>query len=287
MFWLNYQKKIMTIEECLNNSIKKLLKSKSPKCDVEVLLSFVIKKKKSFLICYRDKNLSKEEEKKFNNLLKRRIQGEPISYLTGTKEFWSLPLLVNPYVLIPRQDSEILVEEVLNKSNKCSLSVLDLGTGSGALSLALASSRPNWNILGVDINNEAISIAAYNAKQLGLKNVKFIQSNWFSSIGNNTFDFIISNPPYLSSKEIKLFSENIKFEPLNSILSGDNGLKDIKHIILNSQQYLNRNGWLVIEHGWKQKKLVKKLFKENAYIHIYSRKDYGRNDRIVVGKKNF
>lgn len=276
----------MTIDECLKNSIKKLLTSKTPKCDVETLLCFVIKKPKSFLICYNDQHLSIEEEKIFNNLLDRRIKGEPIAYLIGKKEFWSLPLLVNRYVLIPRQDSEILVEEVLSKkSNKCDLKVLDLGTGNGALALALASSRPNWKILGVDISKEAINIAQYNSKKLRLTNVTFIQSDWFSSVSNFDFDFVISNPPYLSSKEIKLFSEDIKFEPLNSILSGKSGLENIQHIVFNSRNFLKRNGLLLIEHGWKQKRLVKQIFKENCFSNVYSIKDYGQNDRVVIGKK--
>jgi len=276
----------MTIDECLKNSIKKLLTSKTPKCDVETLLCFVIKKPKSFLICYNDQHLSIEEEKNFNNLLNRRIKGEPIAYLIGKKEFWSLPLLVNRYVLIPRQDSEILVEEVLSKkSNKCDLKVLDLGTGNGALALALASSRPNWKILGVDISKEAINIAQYNSKKLRLTNVTFIQSDWFSSVSNFDFDFVISNPPYLSSKEIKLFSEDIKFEPLNSILSGKSGLENIQHIVFNSRKFLKRNGLLLIEHGWKQKRLVKQIFKKNCFSNVYSIKDYGQNDRVVIGKK--
>ncbi|QTM69318.1 peptide chain release factor N(5)-glutamine methyltransferase [Buchnera aphidicola (Hormaphis cornu)] len=274
----------MTIEECLNNAIRKLLNSSSPKCDAEVLLSFVMNKSKSFLMSYYDKVLSLEEEIRFSNLLQRRLKGEPIAYLTGIQEFWSLPLTVNPSVLIPRPDSEILIEEVLIKSNKCHLNILDLGTGCGALALAIARSRPNWNILGVDIFKKAIRTAIYNSKKLKINNVHFVQSNWFSKIPCYTFDFIISNPPYLSSKEVRLFRKNIKYEPLSSFLSGNQGFKDIYYIICNSRKYLRKQGWLFIEHGWKQKRIVQKLFKENNFSYVYSRKDYAKNDRVTAGK---
>ncbi|BBI01153.1 release factor glutamine methyltransferase [Buchnera aphidicola (Nipponaphis monzeni)] len=276
----------MIIKDCLNLSIKKLISSSTPQCDAEVLLSFVLKKNRSYLMCYYDKQITSKEQMLFEKLLLRRMQGEPVAYLIKRKDFWSLSLKVDKGVFIPRPETELLVELVLNwKRNKIS-KVLDLGTGCGAIALALAASKINWSILGIDRNKKAIKLSKYNLSRLKLYNVKFLYSNyWFSKVKYLQFDFIVSNPPYLSKSEFILFNKNIRYEPINSLVSNIEGLYDIMYIIHCSKQYLVNEGWLFLEHGWKQKDIVKKLFKKNGFKNILSFKDHAQKDRVVCGQK--
>ncbi|WMY97753.1 MAG: peptide chain release factor N(5)-glutamine methyltransferase [Arsenophonus sp.] len=233
--------------------------------------------------------MHKKKLKKLNFLLKKRYIGYPISYITKKKEFWSIPIYVSKKTFIPRPETESLVEQSLilinnNKKNK----ILDLGTGTGAISLALAKELKKSQITGVDISHHAIKIAKYNSRLLKIKNVNFYQSNWFSKISKNSkFNIIVSNPPYISSSNVSLELNDIRFEPKIALISKNNGLKDIEIIINNATFYLKNKGWLLIEHSEFQKKRVQFLFRKYKYKNILSIKDYNNFDRITIGKYQY
>ncbi|AYN24871.1 peptide chain release factor N(5)-glutamine methyltransferase [Buchnera aphidicola] len=274
----------MNIRYFLKKATKMLSHCDNPRYEAEILLSHVLKCTRVSIIINDEIILSKKQCKKLNNFIYRRSIGEPIAYIIGKKEFWSLSLCVSYKTLIPRPDTEILVERVLSRMNKNFESILDLGTGSGAIALALASICSNWDITGVDNSNEALKIANINALKLNLENVRFFYSDWFSHI-NKKFHIIVSNPPYVSIKEINLLKKDLFYEPFNALISKKDGLLDIELIIQQARQHLFYKGWLLIEHGWKQKLKVQFLFKKYNFFYIESFKDYGGNDRITLGQK--
>ncbi|QCI20909.1 peptide chain release factor N(5)-glutamine methyltransferase [Buchnera aphidicola (Hyperomyzus lactucae)] len=274
----------MNIQQWIKRSIKKLSNVDNPQYEAELLLSYVSRCDRSFIITSDNIELSHEQNEHLNDLIYRRSLGEPIAYIIEEKEFWSLSLRVSYDTLIPRPDTEILVECVLSKIHSKSTSILDLGTGCGAISLALASTCSDWNIIGIDKSEKALNIANINAIKLNLKNVSFFFSNWFSHI-NQKFNIIVSNPPYISKKELDFLKKDIFFEPWDALISNNNGLSDIENIIKQSNHYLFIGGWLLIEHGWKQKSQVQSLFKKYNFFEIESYQDYGGNDRVTVGKK--
>ncbi|CAL4042605.1 peptide chain release factor N(5)-glutamine methyltransferase [Buchnera aphidicola] len=254
------------------------------KLEAEVLLTGIIKKSKTWLIIHEECQLHMKILKKLNNLLKRRMLGEPIAYLLGKKEFWSLTFFVSKFVLIPREDTEVLVEYSLKKMNNSPCKILDLGTGCGAVALSLAKTRPDCDITGIDCITEAVNLAKYNANRLKIKNVNFFYSNWFSIFSIEKFDIIVSNPPYIKLDEIDLLERDIFFEPFVSLISSNNGLSDIEYIIKNAKKYLTHSGWLLLEHGYNQKNEVQNIFKYYDFLEIASYKDYSGNDRITIGR---
>ncbi|ABJ90589.1 peptide chain release factor N(5)-glutamine methyltransferase [Buchnera aphidicola] len=276
----------MNIITWLSYARKKLSNSLTAKLDSEVLLCFVLKISKKDLFYKNKKKIKIKYLLILNNFLFRRVLGEPIAYIIKKKEFWSLSLFVSSYVLIPRPETEILVEQVLLKVSSTKNSILELGTGSGAISLALASENSQLKIIGTDISLYALLIAKYNADKLNLNNVKFIYSNWFQNIPIKKFHIIVCNPPYLSRKDFKNSCSNISFEPYSALVSGNSGIECIEYIIKNSFQYFVSSGWLYIEHCYKQTKLVHNIFKNNFFINIVSVKDYSNRNRITYGYLN-
>ncbi|QCI21488.1 peptide chain release factor N(5)-glutamine methyltransferase [Buchnera aphidicola (Hyadaphis tataricae)] len=275
----------MNIKNWLNNAIKILSNVDEPKYECELLLSYVLGCARSFICVSENIKISKHQYNYLNFLIHRRSLGEPIAYIFKEKEFWSLSLTVSYDTLIPRPDTEILVEQAISKINSTHSSILDLGTGCGAISLALASTCSTWMINGIDKSEKALKIARINASKLNVKNVSFFFSDWFSSV-NKKFNIIVSNPPYVSKKEFFFLKKDIFFEPFTSIISKKNGISDIQNIIKTAQKYLFSKGWLLIEHGSKQKIQVQKLFKRYNYVSITSYKDYGGNDRVTIGQKH-
>ncbi|XBC44524.1 MAG: peptide chain release factor N(5)-glutamine methyltransferase [Buchnera aphidicola (Schlechtendalia peitan)] len=278
----------MNIESWLHIAylqLKSINNNNNAKLDSEILLSYVFNKDISWLISNSDLELTANILKVLDNLLKRRMYGEPIAYLIKKKEFWSLPFVVSKFTLIPRPDTEILVENTLTRLNNCTYKkILDLGTGCGCIALALASMKLDCCITGVDCVRESIEIAKKNAKILQFNNVIFFHSFWFSFV-NDTFDIIVSNPPYISLNEVKNLDNELLFEPLIALISSENGLGAIRHIIKNAKTYLKNMGWLLIEHGWMQKECVQKLFKRYNFFNIGTYQDYSGNNRVTVGQK--
>lgn len=256
--------------------------SETPALDAEILLGNVLDKPRSYLHVHGDDKLTQEQHNDFHRLIERRLAGEPIAYLLGVKEFWSLALDVNPEVLIPRPDTELIVEVVLQQFVESGLKMLDLGTGSGAIALAVASERPDWDIYATDVSFKAIELANSNAEKLGINNVSFIESDWFAAIPDMKFDIIVSNPPYIAASDPEL-SVTTAFEPKRALISGDNGLADIKIIIAESYDRLNESGMLLLEHGFKQGEDVRELLQQHGYQDIKTYQDLAGHDRVTVG----
>lgn len=256
--------------------------SDSSKLDTEILICFVIAKARSFLLTWPEHKLSTSQAKQFAELMLRRVQGEPIAYIVKLREFWSLPLQVSPATLIPRPDTEVLVELVLTHHRAARLSCLDLGTGTGAIALALASERPQWQIEAVDYSNEAVALAKSNADNLALTQVNIYQSDWFNQVAEDKrFDIIVSNPPYIDENDHHLNEGDVKYEPKTALVAADNGLADIKIIACHALNFLKPGGFLYIEHGFEQSKMVQIILADLAYSEIQTMKDYSHNDRVT------
>ncbi len=278
---LSIQAAIKSATEQLNIS-----GSDSPSLDAAVLLCHVLGKPRSYLLTWPERLLTPDESDNFQSLLTRRLTGEPVAYIVGEREFWSLPLRVSPSTLIPRPDTERLVELALEKipenSNGC---ILDLGTGTGAIALAIASELPLVNVVGVDIRSEAKELASENAELLGIQNVSFSQGSWFSSIDKGMkFACIVSNPPYIDANDPHLKRGDVRFEPLSALVAEEKGMRDLSYIAEEARSYLSDGGWLLMEHGFAQGKLVRDTLSSLGYIDVTTEKDYAGNDRVTVGR---
>ena len=257
--------------------------SDSAKLDAEILLSFVLEKERSYLITWPEKLLNDEDLHHFLQLLFCRIQGEPIAYLTGIKEFWSLPLKVSKATLIPRPDTETLIETVLEQhQDSGGIRCLDLGTGTGAIALALASENAHWKIDAIDFSLEAVKLAKVNAKICNISNVNIFQSDWFSQVDSNKkYDLIVSNPPYIDCDDINLTQGDVRFEPESALIAKDNGLADIKHIAEIARQFLFKQGQLYFEHGYEQGKAVRDILERFGFENAQTVQDLNGHDRIT------
>ena len=270
----------MRIEDALTWAKFLLSTSDSALLDAQILLAHVLQKETVYLMTWPERDLTSEQKQRFEALVEERINGMPVAYLTGTREFWSLPLKVNNSTLIPRPDTEILVETALKYCTPQSC-ILDLGTGTGAIILALASELPNSRCLGVDYNESAVALAIENSVSLNIKNVTFKQSNWFENI-DTQFDVIVSNPPYIDATDKHLKQGDVRFEPLSALVAKDKGFSDIRLIAEQAMHYLNDNGTLIIEHGFEQGAEVRHIFASLGDENINTIKDYGHNERITV-----
>ena len=206
-----------------------------------------------------------------------------MAHLTGVREFWSLPLFVSPATLIPRPDTECLVEQALARLPASACRIVDLGTGTGAIALALASERPDCDVTAVDRMPDAVALAIRNTQHLGINNVRVLQSDWFSALQGQQFDMIVSNPPYIDEQDPHLALGDVRFEPLTALVAGDHGLADIVHIIEQSKHMLTPGGYLLLEHGWQQGQAVRDAFTRGGYQAVETCRDYGGNERITLG----
>lgn len=254
--------------------------------EAEIILEKVINKTRVQLLTYGNTLLNQYTIITLKSLIARRIKGEPIAYLIGEQEFWSLKLKISPGLFIPRTDTECLVEHTLNLLSvpRCA-KVLDLGTGIGTIALALASERPYWNITGTDIQIKALHFACQNKKFFNFKNVKFTYSYWFRYLKNKKFNLIVSNPPYIDAHDSYLLKKNMMFEPKTALISNNAGLSDLTIICQNSIKYLYPNGWLILEHGWTQGKYMRQLFHKLGFINIYTIHDHHNCERVTYGQK--
>lgn len=266
--------------------------SESPSLDAQLLLMHVLGCDRARLMGWPEQVLTPDQNKRYRQLLEQRAEGHPVAHLTGIREFWSLPLEVNSSTLIPRPETECLVEAALDRvysvlKQKPGVEILELGTGTGAISLALASELPDSTILATDKLDEAVALAVRNRNCLGLDRVEIVQSDWFKSIPKNrTFDVIVSNPPYIDATDPHLEQGDVRFEPATALVSGENGLADIEHIIREGVHYLNQGGWALLEHGHLQGEPVRELFRKFGYQHIHTSRDYANLDRITLAQFN-
>lgn len=259
--------------------------SPTAQLDTELLLAFVLDKPRSYLYAWPDKTVDEAHVAAFMALVERRQRGEPVAYLLGRQGFWTLDLEVAEHTLIPRADSELLVETALQLADDSSVrKVLDLGTGTGALALALASERPLWSVTGVDRIESAVALAQSNQRHLQLTNVQFLHSHWFSALSGQRYDLILSNPPYIAANDPHLQQGDVRFEPLSALVSGVDGLDDIREIIVQAPNYLTAAGWLLLEHGFDQAHAVRQLLGGAGFIDVYSRRDLSGHERISLGR---
>ncbi|TMP28034.1 peptide chain release factor N(5)-glutamine methyltransferase [Pseudoalteromonas rubra] len=259
--------------------------SESAKLDAEVLLLHVLQKTRSYLFAWPEAELSEAQYQRFESLIARRRSGEPVAHLTGEREFWSLPLYVNNSTLIPRPDTETLVEQALALPLSEQAKVLDLGTGTGAIVLALASEQPGWQLTGVDFSDEAVALAEKNRQRLGFDHVEIRQSDWFSALADQCFDLIVSNPPYICEADEHLSQGDVRFEPLSALVAPDQGYADIRHIIEQAQAHLASDGYLMFEHGYQQAAGVQQIFAQMNYRNILTIKDMAGCDRVTMAQK--
>ncbi|MEI8707160.1 peptide chain release factor N(5)-glutamine methyltransferase [Pseudoalteromonas sp. B62] len=258
--------------------------SESAKLDAQVLLLHILQKPRSYLFTWPEHELNAKQQQQFNTFCQRRLNGEPVAHITGQREFWSLSLEVNATTLIPRPDTETLVEQALEVAVPATAKVLDLGTGTGAIALALGSEMADWQIIAVDRVSDAVALATRNQQRLAINNVHVKQSNWFSELHGEKFNLIVTNPPYIESSDIHLNQGDVRFEPLSALVADDCGMFDIKQIITQSRDYLLSNGYLLIEHGFEQGEAVRHFFEKMAFINIKTVKDFGNNDRVTLAQ---
>ncbi|MBV7300093.1 peptide chain release factor N(5)-glutamine methyltransferase [Enterovibrio paralichthyis] len=275
----------ISIEHALRDAALLLAQhqSPSPKIDASVLLCHVLDKPSSYLYTWSDKLLTDEEEAAFNALLARRKLGEPVAYIIGYRDFWSLRLNVEPSTLIPRPDTERLVELALERLPQGEGTVLDLGTGTGAIALAIASERKDIGVTGVDLRDEAVALAKRNQLANGISNAAFLQSSWFDNVPAQRFTMIVSNPPYIDPEDPHLSQGDVRFEPKSALIADDQGLADIRHICQHSPEYLADGGWLLIEHGYDQGEKARAIFADAGFSDVETVQDYAGQDRVTLG----
>ncbi len=274
------------ISTTLSNAIQQLgTTSDSADLDAEVLLSHVLNKPRSHLRAWPEKILSSQQTQHYQQLIEQRYSGMPVAYLTGQREFWSRDFMVSPDVLIPRPDTELLIELSLNLlKHKPNARVLDLGTGSGIIAITLAAERPGLTVFATDICAKALSIAKNNATKHRVNNVHFLQSNWFNAIERSTFDLIISNPPYIKENDPHLSEGDVRFEPEQALTAAESGLKDIKLITKHGRNYLKPDATLLIEHGYDQQTSVQNIFNMFNFENIKTHPDLAGHPRVTSGQ---
>lgn len=268
----------------LKAAVARLRQSESARRDAEILLGFVTGRARTFLMAFGETLLTPQQQEQLERLLARRERGEPVAYLIGEREFWSLPLSVSPATLIPRPDTECLVELALERLPSSSCHILDLGTGTGAIALALASECPDCKVTGVDLQPEAVALAQHNAQKLKIGNAQFLQGSWFAPLAGQTFALIASNPPYIDAADPHLAQGDVRFEPSSALVAQQHGLADLSAIVQQAPHYLESQGWLLLEHGWQQGESVRALLQAAGFISIATRRDYGDNDRVTFGQ---
>ncbi|EOU9536394.1 peptide chain release factor N(5)-glutamine methyltransferase [Cronobacter dublinensis] len=274
----------MEYQQWLKQAIHRLSDSESPRRDAEILLGFVTGRTRTFILAFGETSLADDELTRLDALLARRVQGEPVAYLTGQREFWSLPLEVSAATLIPRPDTECLVEQALARLPAAPCRILDLGTGTGAIALALACERPDCQVTALEVIPEAVALARRNAQRLGIDNVTVLQSHWFSALTDGRFSLIVSNPPYIDGDDPHLTQGDVRFEPKSALVAPNAGLADLDTIITGARRFLENDGWLLVEHGWRQGGAVRELFTRAGYHGVETCRDYGGNERLTLGQ---
>ncbi|MFJ4373458.1 peptide chain release factor N(5)-glutamine methyltransferase [Pseudomonas japonica] len=258
--------------------------SPTARLDIELLLAAAIGKTRSYLHTWPERIVSSEAAQTFADYLQRRRAGEPVAYILGQQGFWNLDLEVAPHTLIPRPETELLVETAMRLQSGDPARVLDLGTGTGAIALALASERRQWQVTAVDRVEEAVALAERNRQRLQLDNVRVLASHWFSALAGQRFELIISNPPYIADADPHLVAGDVRFEPSSALVAGQDGLDDLRQIIAEAPAHLLAGGWLLLEHGFDQAAAVRELLARHGFEQIESHLDLNAHERITLGR---
>ncbi len=274
---------IQTHDQALLASALQLDRS-TARLEVQMLLQQVLHVARSYLVAHPEHILSDAEETAYRVLLQRRLSGEPIAYILGEREFFGLNLGVTNATLIPRPDTELLVELALERVAQNGMRVLDMGTGSGAIALAIAHQRRDAEVWTCDKSVAALAVARANAQRLGISNVRFIESNWFSALDGQRFDLIVSNPPYIAAGDPHLAQGDVRFEPLTALAAGADGLDDIRRIVAQARAHLEQDGWLLLEHGYDQAERVRELLQAAGFAAVFSAQDLSGIERCSGGR---
>lgn len=264
---------------CLLNGKEHLL------LDAQVLLSYVLQCDRVKIMTWPETQLSRAHQEQFRQLLGRRLQNEPIAYLVGEKEFWSHSFSVTPDTLVPRPDTEKLVEVVLDTLPNEPMTVVDVGTGSGVIACILAIERPNWQVIGSDVSQGALDVAKLNSERHNITNVNWIYSRWLEAFENEQFDVIVSNPPYLRADDEHLQQGDLSFEPIGALVSGRTGFEAFEQIIAQSAKCLKKGGLLAFEHGYDQASQVQALLAKSYFTDISTHKDLSGHSRVTIGMR--
>ena len=263
------------------------LDTSTARIEVQSLLQHVLQVPRAFLLAHPEQILDTKQQTTYDALLLRRLQGEPVAYLLGEREFFGHNFKVTPATLIPRPDTELLVELALQRLPQGKVCrVLDLGTGSGAIALSIAHSRKDAVVTAVGASEAALEVACENAQRLSVANISFLRSDWFSALDGQYFDLIVSNPPYVADGDAHLTQGDVRFEPLSALASGADGLDDIRSIASQAATYLEQGTWLLLEHGYDQAAQVRDIFRQNGYVKIFSAIDIAGLDRVSGGVKS-
>ncbi len=274
----------ITIKQALRQAQHTLYGLESAQIDSELLLACALGCTRTYLYTWPDNTLSTSQHSYFESLLDRRVMGEPIAYVTGEREFWTLTLRVNRHVLIPRPETELLVETALSLLPKQTQRVADLGTGSGAIALALAKERPDWQIYASDLSPDALRVASDNALINKLGNVRFSQGNWCEALPAEPLHMIVSNPPYIDPQDSHLSQGDLRFEPRSALSAEESGIADIRTIITQAPVHLSPGGWLLLEHGYEQADAVRALLVSHGFQDVRTLQDLNEHDRVTLGQ---
>jgi release factor glutamine methyltransferase len=273
---------VRTVQEVLNWAQAVLHEHENAYLEAQILLAFVLECDRSKLITWPEERLAPDQILHFTQLIERRAQYEPISYLVGEKEFWSHTFVVTPDVLVPRPETEKMIEVVLEKLPASALTICDVGTGSGAIACTLALERPAWKVFALDISERALEIAKLNAERLHVKNIEFLQSDFLSALEEKKLDAIISNPPYLSDTDPHL-EKDLNYEPRMALVAGKTGLEAYEALITQARSQLKPGGYLFLEHGFEQAEPVRDLLKQAGFSNIETYDDLSGHPRMTVG----
>jgi len=261
------------------------LDGSSARIEVQCLLQAVLQVNRAYLFGHSERILDADEQTRYGALLARRMRGEPVAYLLGVREFFGLDFKVTPDTLIPRPETELLVELALQRLPQRGVSrVLDMGAGSGAIALSIAHERPDAEVVAVDTSQAALAVARENVKRLNISNVSLLHSDWFAELAGERFDLIVSNPPYIAANDEHLAQGDVRFEPLTALASGADGLDDIRRIVADAQLHLNPGGWLMFEHGYDQAERVRALLLQAGYAEVSSARDLAGIERVTSGR---
>lgn len=274
----------MQIQQARTHIMATLAEGESPRADADALLCHLLACRRSYLMTWPERELDAAQQATLQAWLDRRLAGEPIAHLIGEREFWSLPLKVSPATLIPRPDTEVLVEQALARLPAGPCALLDLGTGTGAIALALKSERPDADVWAVDRMPDAAALARANSAALGLP-IEVRDGSWFEPLSDAPrFAMIVSNPPYIDGADPHLEEGDVRFEPRSALVADEQGLADIRLIVADAPAHLCPGGWLLLEHGWEQGAMVRQLLLQRGYCQVETVRDYGDNERVTLGR---
>ncbi|MGP1716842.1 MAG: peptide chain release factor N(5)-glutamine methyltransferase [Methylophilus sp.] len=274
---------VQQLLQAARQQLAQLVPSSEASIEAQILLMQILDVNRAWLLAHATDVVPDQPVQDYTHLVQRRLLGEPIAYILGYREFFGLKLKVTADTLIPRPDTETLVEAALQKITQ-PWQILDLGTGTGAIALALARHAPLSHVTAVDASEAALKVAETNRQNLQLENISLLHSHWFSQLADQRFDLIVSNPPYIEAADQHLSQGDLRFEPLSALAAGEDGLADIRQIIAQAPDYLNDGGWLLLEHGYNQGEAVQDLYQLAGFRHIQTLRDLGDNPRVTLAQ---